>query len=113
MERWEGKIAVVTGASSGIGAAICMDLVRAGLIVVGLARQVHKIEVRFKIDCSNNVFNVDLLQELKSQLVYEPGKLHSRFCDLTNDESIEAAFNWIEEKLGGVNILINNAGQMK
>lgn len=113
MERWDGKVAVVTGASSGIGAAICLDLVRAGLIVVGLARKVYKIEVCFRISSSNKVFDLDISQELRSQLVYEPGKLYSRFCDLTNDDSIEAAFNWIEEKLGGVNILINNAGQLK
>lgn len=45
MERWKGRVALVTGASVGIGAAVARALVQHGMKVVGCARSVDKIEV--------------------------------------------------------------------
>ncbi|XP_055843429.1 farnesol dehydrogenase-like [Episyrphus balteatus] len=93
MERWQNRVAIVTGASSGIGAAIVKDLVKAGLKVVGLARRVERIE------------------GLKASLSAEQQKrLFSVQCDVTSEISVNQAFDWIIEKLGGVDILVNNAG---
>lgn len=92
MEELKGKVAVVTGASEGIGAAIAKELVRAGLIVVGLAKRKDKIEA------------------LRASLFGAPGQLFAFECDVTSEQSVHGAFEWIEKTQGGVTFLINNAG---
>ncbi|RZC37291.1 dehydrogenase/reductase SDR family member 11-like [Asbolus verrucosus] len=95
MERWEGKVAIVTGASSGIGAAISKALVQKGLKVIGLARRVERVE------------------ELACSLADQPGELFAVACDVTKEDNILEAFKWITDNVGPVHILINNAGLTK
>jgi len=45
MDHLRGQVAVVTGASAGIGAATAIKLVKAGLIVVGIARRLFRLRV--------------------------------------------------------------------
>lgn len=93
MERWVGKVAIVTGASAGIGAQTAVDLANAGVKVVGLARRVERVE------------------ELRSQVKPEFQKdFYAQKCDIGNEESVKSAFAWVEENLGGVHIIVNNAG---
>lgn len=93
MDQWCGKVAVVTGASSGIGAAVVLDLCRHGVRTVGLARR------------------VDRIQQLCAALPANRQKLlHARRCDVASEADIVAAFAWIEEQFGGCDILVNNAG---
>ncbi|XP_034489967.1 farnesol dehydrogenase-like [Drosophila innubila] len=95
MDRWQNRVAVVTGASSGIGSAIVLDLVSAGLVVVGLARRVERVK------------------ELQKSLPADrKDKLVPLYCDVGNEASVKEAFDVIEEKLGGIDILINNAGTL-
>ncbi|KAF2888303.1 hypothetical protein ILUMI_17870, partial [Ignelater luminosus] len=64
MERWKGKVAVVTGASAGIGAAIAEALVNAGLQVIGIARSKERV------------------QALAKTLENKPGKLYAVQADI-------------------------------
>ncbi|XP_026301049.1 short-chain dehydrogenase/reductase isoform X1 [Apis mellifera] len=95
MDRWAGKVAVVTGASAGIGAAIVKQLLTHGMVVAGLARRVEKIK------------------ELEQGLEECTGKLYAVECDVSKEESVIAAFAWVQENLGPANVLINNAGITK
>ncbi|CAO1439584.1 unnamed protein product [Diamesa tonsa] len=92
MKKWEGALAVITGASSGIGAAVMCDLAKAGVNVVGLARR------------------VELIEEIIKDLGSTAGNIYAYKCDVTDQESIKETFKWIEEQFGCIRILINNAG---
>ncbi|XP_070501938.1 farnesol dehydrogenase-like [Chironomus tepperi] len=92
MEKWNGKTAIVTGASAGIGDATVRDLVKYGINVVALARRLERLET------------------LKEELKDEPGKVIPVTCDVTDKASIDAAFKEIEEKVGSIHILVNSAG---
>jgi len=50
------------------------------------------------------------LQELSTTLKTEPGKLYPIKCDITKETDVKDAFKWVKSNLGGVDILINNAG---
>ncbi|XP_062125590.1 farnesol dehydrogenase-like [Drosophila sulfurigaster albostrigata] len=93
MNRWLNRVAVVTGSSSGIGAAVCKDLVAKGMIVVGLARRENR------------------LQELKSELpADQAARFHYRKCDVSDEQQVIDTFAWVDQTLGGADVLVNNAG---
>ncbi|MBQ3410122.1 3-oxoacyl-ACP reductase FabG [Candidatus Saccharibacteria bacterium] len=91
-----GKIAVVTGASSGLGRQIATAFARQGADLAILARREER------------------LQELKNQLETEYGvKVLPIKCDVTSTESIENAAKQVEETYGRADILLNCAGSSK
>lgn len=89
MEKWSSKVAVVTGANSGLGHAVLKKLAQSGLKVVG-----------FDIE-------IDAIEKLKDQL--KGVDIQAKVCDVTKDESVGAAFEWVEKTLGGVDVLVNTA----
>ncbi|KAK2489386.1 hypothetical protein MC885_017841, partial [Smutsia gigantea] len=94
MERWRDRLALVTGASGGIGAAVARALVQQGLKVVGCARTVGNIE--------------ELAAECRS--AGYPGTLIPYRCDLSSEEDILSMFSAVRSQHSGVDICINNAG---
>uniref|UniRef100_A0AAY4B3Y6 Dehydrogenase/reductase SDR family member 11 n=1 Tax=Denticeps clupeoides TaxID=299321 RepID=A0AAY4B3Y6_9TELE len=94
MERWTGRVALVTGASAGIGAAVARSLVQSGMKVVGCARNVERIE--------------KLAAECKSAGL--SGSLIPYKCDLSSEEEILAMFTAIKSQHRGVDVCVNNAG---
>jgi NADP+-dependent farnesol dehydrogenase len=92
MEKWNGKFAVVTGASSGIGKAISLSLIANNINVIGLARRVEKIV------------------EISESVSASHAKVYARKCDVSNLKSIEESFRWIEEHFNSISIFVNNAG---
>lgn len=93
MERWKNKVAVVTGASSGIGAACVTQLIRGGMIVVGLARRKEKVYC--------------LKDELPNELRQN---LHAIKCDVMIEHDVTRSFAWIVDNLGGIDVLVHSAG---
>ena len=81
MARLEGKTAIVTGASSGIGAAIARALAQAGARVAGGARRTDQLETELKLE-----------------------------LDVTDAASCERFVEESVRELGGLDILVNNAG---
>ena len=89
----EGKTALVTGASGGIGSAIAYALARQG--------------ARLALSGSNGA----KLRAFREQLQSEVGGEHVEItCDLSNTTQVEELVPATIETLGGLNILVNNAG---
>lgn len=90
MGRLNGRIALVTGASSGLGRRFALVLAGEGARVVVAARRKDKLEA--------------LVKEIGAD------KALAVACDVTDEASIKAAFDAAEAKFGVVDTLINNAG---
>jgi NAD(P)-dependent dehydrogenase (short-subunit alcohol dehydrogenase family) len=87
-----GRVAFITGASSGLGAQFARVLARSGAAVVLAARRVEK------------------LKDLRAQIEGEGGDAHVVELDVTDLHSIRAAVAHAETEMGTIDILVNNSG---
>jgi len=90
--NFEGKVALITGASSGLGARFAKVLAMAGAQVILAARR------------------VDRLKELRAEIEAEGGAAHVVTLDVTDYASIKSAIAHAETEAGAIDILVNNAG---
>src|SRR5262245_2792455 len=97
MPRWrmtlfDGQVAFITGASSGIGAALAREFAHQGADVVLLARR------------------LDRLEELAGELRGAGRRALAIACDVTQDGGLEAAAAQARGALGRIDVVVANAG---
>jgi len=91
-QRFDGQVAVVTGASSGIGRALALALADRGACVVGLARR------------------ADLLAALAPELARRVAGSSTAVCDVADAGQFRHTLGAIAAEHGHLDILVNNAG---
>jgi hypothetical protein len=87
-----GRVALVTGASSGLGAQFARTLSRAGAAVVLAGRRIEK------------------LKDLRAEIDGAGGDAHVVELDVTDHDSIKSAVAHAETEVGSIDILVNNSG---
>ncbi len=88
----EGKVALVTGASYGIGFAIASAYAEAGAVI-----------------CFNDI-NQELVDKGMAAYAEKGIQAHGYVCDVTDEEAVNAMVARIEKEVGAIDILVNNAG---
>ena len=90
--RYDGQVAVVTGASSGIGRAVALTLADRGASVIGLARR------------------RPLLDQVAAELSRRSPGSATQVCDVGDADAYRDTLTRIEDERGRIDVLVNNAG---
>lgn len=92
LERWRGKTAVVTGASSGIGSAVAEALAKAGMQVAIMARRKERLD------------------SLAQRIEADGGKVMVFAGDVGSQSDVQTLLARIQSEWNGLDVLVNNAG---
>lgn len=89
--KFEGKVAIITGAGRGIGKAIAYQLGKQGanVVLIGSSEEVFKVDEEFKSEKINSI---------------------ALRADIKSENEVESMINQVMDRLGRVDILVNNAG---
>jgi glucose 1-dehydrogenase len=98
MKKLDKQVAIVTGASSGIGAGCAKELAKAGAIVV----------VNYPVPAGQA-----MAEQVVEQIVADGGRAITYKCDVSKEEEVKKMFADAVAQFGTVDILVNNAGLQK
>ncbi|MCP1413649.1 SDR family oxidoreductase [Paenarthrobacter sp. NPDC091711] len=88
----EGKVAVITGAGTGMGRSTAELLAAEGAHVVLVGRR------------------LSVLEEVAAGIKADGGTVHPRAADIASKDDVDTLVAWVSENVGPVDILVNNAG---
>ena len=91
--RMKDKVAIVTGASGGLGSEIARAFGREGAHVVAIAGR-----------------SLEAAEKLAEEIVAEGGTAFAKSVDVSSSASVEEAVSEIHDRLGRIDVLVNNAG---
>ena len=94
-KRFEGKVALVTGAGRGMGRATALTLAAGGAIV------------------AVNDINKENAQKVVDEIIAAGGKARAWICDVTDEKAVHTMVKEIVDTFGGIHILVNNAGILR
>lgn len=96
MEYYKDKVAVVTGATSGLGKAIAQGLAAKGCSVAIFGTNAERAE--------------QVKQELESNKTHDAQQFHVYLVDVSSKEKVDEAASKVKADLGGIDVLVNCAG---